>query len=164
MIKLVFLLESAMLPRNFSWLDKSKVAGSGRPETESDLQDIKKEGVTAIISLTGTPLNPDVVRGLGFEYLHSHISGQPSMRQLDEIIRFIEQQNSSSSRVLVHCAEGMGRTGTVLAAYLVAQGFGADEAIKRVREKRPGSIQTPEQENVIREFEKAVRARKSEIA
>ncbi len=146
-----------MLPKNFSWLKESKVAGSGRPETEFDFESIKQEGIDTIISLTGTPLNPQTVGRLGFEYMHSHISGAPTLDQLNEIIRFINEQNSSSRSVLVHCAEGMGRTGTVLAAYLVSHGFGADEAIRHVREKRPGSILTTEQETAIHEFQIAIK-------
>jgi atypical dual specificity phosphatase len=109
--------------------------------------------------LTGTPLNPDIVSRIGFEYLHSHISGGPSIEQLDEIIKFVEQQNAKSKSVLVHCGEGKGRTGTVLAAYLVYHGLSADEAIRVVREKRPGSIENLEQENAIREFEKHLKKR-----
>lgn len=141
------------LPRNFSWLEKSKIAGCGRPETETELKAVKDQGIRAIVSLTGTPLNPEVVNRLGFEYLHFHLSGTPSVEQLDQIIGFIDQKNAESKPVLVHCGEGKGRTGTVLAAYLVSHGDGADDAIRIVRAKRPGSIETVEQENVIRELE-----------
>jgi atypical dual specificity phosphatase len=57
----------------------------------------------------------------------------------------------------VHCAEGKGRTGTVLAAYLVYKGLSTDDAIKKVREKRPGSIENMDQENAIRIFERTLR-------
>jgi len=127
--------------------------------TEAELKAVKEEGVQAIISLTGTPLNPDIVSRIGFEYLHSHISGAPSIEQLDEIVKFVEQMNAQSKSVLVHCGEGKGRTGTVLAAYLVYHGLSADEAIRVVREKRPGSIENLEQENAIREFETHLKRR-----
>lgn len=149
----------ANLPRNFSWLKKSKIAGSARPVTEDELKALKEEGVQAIVSLTGTPLNPEVVSRLGFEYLHSHISGVPSVEQLDEIIKFVEEKNVQSKPVLVHCGEGKGRTGTVLAAYLVYHGLSADEAIRMVGGKRPGSIENLEQENAVREFEKLLKKR-----
>ncbi len=146
-----------VLPRNFSWLVESKLAGCARPESEAELDGLRSEGVKAIISLTGTPLYPEPVNRLGFAYLHSHISGAPSLVQLDEIIQFIEEQNAQSKPVVVHCAEGMGRTGTILAAYLVRKGMSADDAINKVREKRPGSIQNLEQENAIRMFERTLR-------
>ncbi len=148
----------AVLPRDFSWLEQAKVAGCARPETEAELKGVKYQGVRAIVSLTGTPLSPEVVKRLGFDYLHSHISGTPSTNQLNEIVRFIEKKNAASKPVLVHCGEGKGRTGTVLAAYLVYHGLGSDEAIKRVREKRPGSIENLEQENAVRQYEKRLRS------
>lgn len=149
--------ERIVLPRNFSWLVESKLAGCARPECEAELIGLRSEGVKAIISLTGTPLYPEPVNRLGFAYFHSHISGAPSLVQLDEIIQFIEEQNAQSKPVVVHCAEGIGRTGTVLAAYLVRKGMTADDAINKVREKRPGSIQNLEQENAIRMLERTLR-------
>lgn len=48
---------------------------------------------------------------------------------------------------------GLGRSGTMAAAYLVATGTSADEAIAILRELRPGSIETAEQEAAVRRFE-----------
>jgi atypical dual specificity phosphatase len=125
--------------------------------TEGELKAVKEQGIQAIVSLTGTPLNPDVVTRLGFDFLHSHISSTPSLEQLDEIIKFVEEKNAQSKPVLVHCGEGKGRTGTVLAAYLVYRGLNAEDAVHLVRERRPGSIETLEQEDVVRNFEKHVK-------
>jgi len=150
----VCLNEEDLVPKNFSWLEPSKLAGSARPESEAELKAVREQGILAIVSLTGTPLIPDVVRRLGFDYLHSHMSGSPTTKQLEELVEFIERENAQSKPVLVHCGEGKGRTGTVLAAYLVKHGLRADDAIRLVREKRPGSIQTIEQENALKEFEK----------
>ncbi len=148
------------LPRNFSWIESSVLAGCGRPESVAELEAAKREGVGAIVSLTGTPLSPEVIDRLGFAYLHSPLSAIPSIQQLTQIIQFIESQKSQSHPVLVHCGEGIGRTGTVLAAYLVYHGMRADDAIRVVREKRSGSVQTVEQENIVREFEKVVSSEK----
>jgi atypical dual specificity phosphatase len=148
------------LPRNFSWLEPSVLAGCGRPQSVVELEAAKREGVEAIVSLTGTPLIPEVIDRLGFAYLHSPLSTIPSIQQLTQIIQFIESQKSQSRPVLVHCGEGIGRTGTVLAAYLVYHGMRADDAIRIVREKRSGSVQTVEQENALREFEKVVSSEK----
>jgi atypical dual specificity phosphatase len=148
-----------MLPKNFSWLEEGKVAGCARPETLAELEGLKEIGIRTIISLTGTPLNPEPARKLGFEYLHEHVSGAPSVPQLHHIIGFIDEQNRRGRPVVIHCGEGQGRTGTILAAYLVAHGRRAEDAIRIVREKRPGSIQTPEQESAIHQYQEYVRRR-----
>jgi len=53
---------------------------------------------------------------------------------------------------VVSCYAGIGRTGTVLACYLVHRGEEPAEAIIRVRRLRPGSIETPEQETAVRQY------------
>jgi atypical dual specificity phosphatase len=51
--------------------------------------------------------------------------------------------------VAVHCGAGLGRTGAVLAAYFVARGMTANNAVGRVRRLRPGSIETDEQAEAV---------------
>ena len=41
------------LPRNFSWIESSVLAGCGRPESVVELEAVKREGVGAIVILNG---------------------------------------------------------------------------------------------------------------
>jgi predicted CoA-binding protein/protein-tyrosine phosphatase len=52
--------------------------------------------------------------------------------------------------VFFHCLAGLGRTGTVVARFLVEGGEDPEQAIERVRRARPGTIQTAEQEAHVR--------------
>ncbi|KAG8509908.1 Dual specificity protein phosphatase 23 [Galemys pyrenaicus] len=53
----------------------------------------------------------------------------------------------------VHCALGLGRTGTMLACYLVKdRGLAAGDAIAEIRRLRPGSIETYDQEKAVFQF------------
>ena len=54
--------------------------------------------------------------------------------------------------VAVHCGAGLGRTGVVLAAYFVATGATAQNAVARIRRLRPGSIETDEQAEAIEHY------------
>jgi atypical dual specificity phosphatase len=54
----------------------------------------------------------------------------------------------------VHCLAGLGRTGTILACYLINyEKMSAVDAIQHVREKRYGSIQSLVQEEMIFQYE-----------
>ena len=54
---------------------------------------------------------------------------------------------------MAHCFWGRGRTGTMLACYLVKdEGISAEDAIKRIRDLRPYSVETYEQEDAVIEY------------
>ncbi|MFL2550907.1 MAG: tyrosine-protein phosphatase [Arenicellales bacterium] len=53
-------------------------------------------------------------------------------------------------RILLHCAAGLGRTGTVAAGLLMLAGQSADSAIKQVRTARPGTVESASQEQFLR--------------
>lgn len=142
-------------PSNFSWVDE-RVAASGRPMTMKQLEWIKSQGIDAIISLTEQPLPREWVERLGIEYAHFPIEDHsaPDPETLKKIIDEVLALASGGKKLLIHCAAGLGRTGTVLAAYLVAsKEVSGDKAIKIVRRLRPGSIE-PIQEFSVLEFQR----------
>lgn len=51
--------------------------------------------------------------------------------------------------MVVHCRGGLGRAGTVGARLLVELGVTPAEAIQRVRQARPGAIETRQQERYV---------------
>jgi Tyrosine phosphatase family len=55
----------------------------------------------------------------------------------------------SGGRVAIHCAAGLGRTGTIAAKLLTALGVAPDAAIVAVRRARPGTIETAAQETFV---------------
>jgi protein-tyrosine phosphatase len=57
-----------------------------------------------------------------------------------------------NNSVVIHCHAGLGRTGLLAATFLVSMGLAAESAIKTIRETRPGSIETIEQEKYIKEW------------
>src|SRR5581483_7280199 len=76
----------------------------------------------------------------------------PTQEQLDRCVSALMRARAQGMGVAVHCTAGLGRTGAVLAAYFVAQGFTPRAAVARVRELRPGSIETADQESAVEEF------------
>ena len=70
----------------------------------------------------------------------------------EQVIEALEIITGQEDPVMLHCAAGIGRTGTVAALYLVNLGLSPEEAIETVRANRPGSIQTQEQERLVFEW------------
>lgn len=144
------------MPRNFSWLIQDEIAGMARPlSVVTDLEFLKDNGVDAIVSLSETPLHKTLIEEFGFEYRHIPIVdfNPPTQEQIDEFVVFTNKIVASGKRIVVHCDAGFGRTGTMLACYLVSKGSRGISAITEVRNKRPGSIETMEQEDTVLEYE-----------
>ncbi|MDE1889072.1 MAG: dual specificity protein phosphatase family protein [Planctomycetota bacterium] len=144
------------MPRNFSWLIQDEIAGMGRPMAiVADLEFLKDNRVESIVSLTELPLHKTLIEEFGFEYKHIPIPdfSTPTQEQIEEFVTFVNNLLSSKKKIVVHCEAGIGRTGTMLACYLVSKGYSAEKAISEVRKRRPGSIETMEQEDTVVKYE-----------
>ncbi len=144
------------MPRNFSWLIKEEIAGMARPmPIVADFEFLKDAGIEAVVSLTELPLHKTLIEEFGFEYKHIPIAdlASPTHEQIEEFVDFVNNLTFSKKKIVVHCEAGIGRTGTMLACYLVNKGHSARKAISEVRKKRPGSIETTEQEDTVIKYE-----------
>jgi ADP-ribosyl-[dinitrogen reductase] hydrolase len=56
----------------------------------------------------------------------------------------------NGDRVFVHCAAGLGRSGTVVARLLIEAGMSTEDAIIATRKARPGAIEMKVQEAYLR--------------
>ena len=134
-------------PTNFSWLIDDKLAGSGMPTSVSEIEWILKQGVRSIVTMTENSLPESWVKNVKYLHVPTEDFSAPDMEQIDEAIKFIQNRLENNEPVMVHCAAGIGRTGTILACYLIKyQKLSAKDAIQKVRKERPGSIQSESQE------------------
>lgn len=139
-----------MTKLNFSWVIDGKLAGHEAPSSEQDLVWLKQQGILALVRLIEqdkAEVNSPQIGKLGMWDLHEPVPdfAVPKPDQIDRIIQFIDMSISAKRPVGVSCKFGIGRTGTILACYLVHEGYDANSAISEVRKKRPGSIETQEQ-------------------
>ena len=152
-------LESNFMQDGFSWVIDQQLAGMPQPGSSASLEEdaefLAKQGVDLLISLTGGVPNPDVLADFEIESFHIPVEDfhPPTLAQQIELVERVAQALDEGGRVGIHCAAGVGRTGTMLATFLVYLGNSADEAIARIRELRPGSIETAAQENAIHAYQ-----------
>jgi atypical dual specificity phosphatase len=137
-------------PTNFGWLINDKLAGSGMPTSSSEVDWVLKKGIKSIITMTEDALPESWVKGIKYLHVPTEDLSAPDMEKIDQAVDFIHARIQSNEPVMVHCAAGIGRTGTILACYLVKyHKLSVTDAIEKVRKERQGSIQSESQEVAI---------------
>jgi atypical dual specificity phosphatase len=141
-------------PSGFSWIEKPLLAGLARPSSPEDFQWLRAQGIELLLSLTEDRPRRDWVEDASLLVFHEPLEDMepPTQEQLDRCVSAIVRANERKMGVAVHCGAGLGRTGVVLAAYFVARGLSASNAIARIRRLRPGSIETDEQAAAVELF------------
>lgn len=132
------------------WVDEG-VMGRAYPRTDRALAGLGRRGVRTIVNLHRRPHDRCRLKRHGLSEVHLPIRdfGVPSPERLSRGVDAISRARAAGG-VVVHCGGGLGRTGTLLACYLVHEkGIGAEEAIGSVRRLRPGSVETDAQAGAV---------------
>ncbi|MGZ8256199.1 MAG: phosphatase domain-containing putative toxin, partial [Gallionella sp.] len=147
-------------PRGFHWIVPGKLAGCPAPGVSApidyDLKLLAKTGITKLITLTETDLDQAVLRCHGLSNLHMPIFDReaPSVGQTHMLLVRMQRMIDAGEVLAVHCKAGLGRTGTILAAWMIREGgLSATNAMERLRRIEPGFIQSASQENFLHEYE-----------
>ncbi|MCK9460485.1 MAG: dual specificity protein phosphatase family protein [Proteobacteria bacterium] len=154
---------SSVMQREFSWVIQDKLAGMPRPgrgaPVDADAEFLKEKRITLVVTLTEAPLpaQPFASRGIALVHIPMRDFSAPSSERLAEFVGRASAHIAGGGRVAVHCAYGLGRTGTFLAAYLVHEGSTARAAVAQVRDLRPGSIETASQVAAVQAYEASLR-------
>jgi protein-tyrosine phosphatase len=123
---------------NLWWVIPDKLAGVRKPVAE-EIDELQKAGIGAVVSVMDDPSNLELYKSLEIPYLWLPTKGgtAPSSEQIQELQNFVFTQNQLGHAVAVHCTSGRRRTGTMLAAYLIAAGSSYEQAMQTIQDANP---------------------------
>jgi protein-tyrosine phosphatase len=112
-----------------------------------------QRGITACVDLRRE--YGDVEHGLDLEQqlsLPTDDDNAPTLSELAEAVEFIREALAEGRGVYVHCANGVGRAPTTVAAYLITTGLTPKEAWAKIRQVRPFIRPTKVQRDQLERF------------
>jgi protein tyrosine phosphatase (PTP) superfamily phosphohydrolase (DUF442 family) len=138
-------------PRNFSRITEHIHVGG--QYTKAGWKRLQRRGITAVVNLRDEfdDAEADIAPPC-YLFLPTVDDTPPSIAQLCQGVRFIRQEVQSGGQVYVHCMLGVGRSVTMVAAYLVATGMSPTTAWRTIRRRRPFIQPTVGQEARLVEF------------
>lgn len=133
-------------PYHLTWVTDQLAVGHA-PMSHVQLSYIEAEGVDAILNLCGEFCDlHDIEKEAGFEvhYLPLADEEAPGLIELEKALEWLDEAIYIGKKVLIHCRHGIGRTGTVLNAYLLRRGLGhrlAWLALRKLKSKPANFVQ-----------------------
>jgi hypothetical protein len=152
-------------PFNYSQItDQLFVAAWPVGENYTEIVDL---GVRLVINMDWVPPDPKLsespMQVLTIQTRDSPVTPMP-LEKIWMGVRAAGETIAKGDNVMVYCKMGRHRSATMACCILVSQGYTADEAIQKVREKRP--VARPDHASfrrVIRKFEKEWLAANSNV-
>jgi atypical dual specificity phosphatase len=141
-------------PDDGNWLIPHRLLACAYPWGQDGLANLALRGISVVVNLHERPHEPARMARLGLTQIHLPVPDftPPTPEQLADGVATISQALEDGKCVAVHCAAGLGRTGTLLASYLVSTGLEPTAAIAQIREVRPGSVETATQVAAVEAF------------
>ncbi len=135
------------------WITADLAVGYA-PRSADDLHAVRSAGIGAIVNLCAECYDLHAAEAdAGFAVHHLPVTDEdvPDMADLIAAIDWMASRIAVGSRVLVHCRYGIGRTGTVVLAYLLRSGHDI-AAARRMMQHTPSWPANRRQEDLIERF------------
>lgn len=122
------------------------------------LNNIKKIGITAIVSMRERPISElQGFQNIKKLHLQTKDLQAPSIENLLKGIAFIQKEIAAGGKIYVHCHLGEGRGPSMVIAYLMSTGMLYEDALALVKKIRPFIRPTKPQIERLRELEQILK-------
>jgi hypothetical protein len=121
---------------------------------QADREKLRAAGVSAVLNLCAEFRGPRYWPGVETLRVPLLDGTAPTPRQLRAAVDWVAGRRGEGKIVLIHCAQGHGRSATVAAACLCALGLAdtPDAAVALVRAARPGARPSRRQREALERF------------
>jgi hypothetical protein len=111
----------------------SQLAVGPAPRSQAHIDEIKQKGIDGVLNLCAECYDlHEIEAAAGFfvHWLPIADEDAPEVDAATEALIWLDEMLAQEKKVLVHCRFGIGRTGTMLAAWLLKQGHALEDALK----------------------------------
>lgn len=122
------------------------------------MRTLRSRGITAVVNMRSEYDYPELAKLHELKYLRlpTDDNGAPALADLAKGVEFIADEIDGGGRVYVHCWEGIGRSATMAAAYLVSMGSTPESAWKKIKRVRPFIRPTAVQVKRLEEYARLI--------
>lgn len=145
-------------PWFFTWVEKNQLSAFAWPQTRGNLEYLWQIGIKHLVTLCPEKIPNIDESKFSWTYIPIEECHAPAIDQIFKFIRTIQWCRKYNLPVGVHDRMGLGRSGVMVAIYLMYfHGMTAERAIFNLRYHRPGSLDSVCQEECVLNYRPAAK-------